>query len=71
MISIETQVSGSELGRKLESDREELAYALVEIADYMSDDIGEEVEAYMYGDSRVGVIRLLRNLLAALEGGAA
>lgn len=71
MITIETQVSGSYIGRQLESDREELAFALAAIAEDMTGDIGHEVEEYLYGDQREQVIDLLKNLLAALEGDAA
>ncbi|MGN7867748.1 hypothetical protein [Paracoccus sp. 22332] len=71
MITIETQVSGSQIGGQLQGDPEELAYALAAIADGMCDELGEEVGGYLWGDAQEPVIQLLENLLSALKGGAA
>jgi hypothetical protein len=68
MITVETQVTGGQLGRQLQNDPEELAYALVEIADGFPDDIGEEVAANISGDDKDGVIALLEVMLDCLRG---
>lgn len=68
MITIETQISGSQIGSKLAGDPEELAYALMEIADSASKGLANELQESIYGsENRDRVLAMLRNWATALE----
>lgn len=72
MITIETQISGSQIGSKLAGDIEELAYALVEMANDMSLDDMREVADYIGdGMDALNVIAMLEVMIKALKGGDA
>lgn len=66
MLSIEVSVSGSQVGRMLQSDPEELAYALSEVADEFWEGLpGEVVEVWGSHDRRK-VSTFLKAMLAAI-----
>jgi len=68
MLTIETQISGTTVGDKLQGDTEELAYALVALADRMPKSLGKEVAEYIYdSDAKEAVRGLLQNLLDGLS----
>lgn len=68
MISIETQISGGEIGRKLASDPEETWYALEELTDEAPGDFVEEVAMYATMDQSASKIAsFLRKIADELE----
>lgn len=72
MITFEGQLSGRQIGIKLADDPEELAYALVELADCSAKQLGEEVAEFVPGgeEGAQKVIRFLRDLADAIEDGS-
>lgn len=71
MITISTQVSGSQIGSELANDTEELAYALVALADDVGLDGMREVAEYMDEHDAKNVVGMLEVMIEALKGGAA
>ncbi|MFN3314329.1 MAG: hypothetical protein ACK46Q_12800 [Hyphomonas sp.] len=69
MISLSFSVSGGQVGRELQNDPEELAYALDAISEDFPADLPEEVAEYLDNSmtSRSAVVALLRGLLAAID----
>lgn len=70
MITIETQISGGQIGGKLAQDPEEFAYALIELADELSSSDAREVAEYVNDYRREEVAVMLDTLAAALREGA-
>lgn len=67
MITLDIQVSGSQIGRELGNDPEELAYALEALAERNDSNLPKEVaDSYPYGDVD-SVVALLRNIATELE----
>lgn len=67
MLSFDVSVSGPEVGRKLQNDPEELAYALAELADGFSETLATEViEMLPYGKGDE-VKAMLLSLILAIE----
>lgn len=68
MITIETQISGGEIGRKLADDPEELFYALEAMAEVNWRDLGGELAEHCWGSSAEKIAALLKHLLENVEG---
>lgn len=66
MINITTQVSGSEIGRELRNDEEELAFALMELAK-AKDSLGEEVACHLTREESASVADALVALAEAIR----
>lgn len=67
MLSFDVSVSGSEVGRKLQNDPEELAYALAELADGFRETLATDViEMLPYGKADE-VKAMLLSLILAIE----
>lgn len=69
MITLTHSVSGSEVGRELINDAEELAYALIEMSDQSALNIGPQVADVLYGDDRKKVVEWLKSLAREIEPG--
>lgn len=69
MITIYTQVSGVQIGSELANDTEELAYALVQMADSMGLDEMREVADYIHEHDAKNVVAMLETMIEALKGG--
>ena len=66
MITLETQVSGGQLGRQLRQDAEETWYLLDEISDKPDPDFFTEV-ANNAGQASMRVVKFLRDMADAIE----
>ncbi len=67
MMTIDMQVSGGQIGRKLAYDEEELWFALVEIADNALMDLTENVADFATLSGGPKVVKLLRELADKIE----
>ena len=68
MITMEVSVSGSQIGRELKDNPEELAYALAELAEGTPKDLFEQVKENLYSEADRGfVIEFLKGLTAKQE----
>lgn len=69
MIGFEHYVSGSEIGRKLQQDAEELAFALIELFDDPPKRLAQELRDYlgMDWDTVVLNLRLLADQIESAE----
>lgn len=68
MIELEVRVTGSELGRKLAQDEEELAYALVELSEHDVEGLDEVVD-YISTEGSETIPAWLRKLADMIENG--
>ena len=66
MIGFEHYVSGGDIGSRLQSDPEELAYALMALFEDAADDLGKDVAEYL-GIDRATVAANLRALADDIE----
>lgn len=67
MITFDVSVSGGEVGRKLQSDTEELAYALAELADGFTEDVAAETVSQLPYGSTDQVKAMLLLLMQEIE----
>lgn len=67
MISLELHISGRELGAALARDPEELSHALIELIEYGSDNLGDELWSYLPDNEEAAVIDFLRLLADQIE----
>lgn len=67
MITLETQITGGQLGGRLVDDPEETWQMLMEMADGHADDFPNEVAEYAYGESATEVVAFLRIMADRIE----
>lgn len=68
MITLDATFSGSQLGRALAFDPEELAYALEALADASGPELAQEIADELPHGCAQEVAKMLREWAAAIEG---